>query len=62
MQISQKLVSMNNAERKQFLKNFYFSKLALEDQKFVEDFREIFGDENHKYPIWVGKIIYKKLL
>lgn len=62
IEISQKLLNMNNKERKIFLKNFYFSKLSLEDQKFVPYFREIFGDENHKYPIWVGKILFKKLM
>lgn len=60
--ISQKLANMNNDERKVFLKDFYLSKLSLQDQKFVPYFREIFGDENHKYPLWVGKILFKKLM
>lgn len=62
IEISQKLLNMNNDERKIFLKDFYFSKLSLKDQKFTPYFREIFGDKNHKYPIWVGKILFKKLM
>lgn len=62
IEISQKLSSLSDEERKEFLKNFYFAKLALEDQKFVSEFEKIFGTENHKYPLWVGKIIFKKLL
>lgn len=61
-EISQKLATMAPEERKTFLKNFYYAKLSLGDQKFVEEFRRVFPDDHHTYPIWVGKILYKKLL
>ncbi|MDD3144973.1 MAG: DUF1704 domain-containing protein [Candidatus Gracilibacteria bacterium] len=50
--------------RGQFLKDFYFAKLSFEDIGLVKEFRESLGiDESElKYPLWIGKILYKKLL
>lgn len=62
LEISQKLANMTNEERKEFLKDFYFAKLSLNDKEFVPYFREMFDDKNHKYPLWVGKILFKKLM
>lgn len=47
-----------------FLKDFYFAKLSFEDIWLVEEFREsLWIDESElKYPLWIGKILYKKLL
>lgn len=50
--------------RWQFIKDFYFAKLAFEDIWLVKEFRESLDiDESElKYPLWIGKILYKKLL
>lgn len=50
--------------RWQFLKDFYFAKLSFEDVWLVKEFREsLWIDESElKYPLWIGKILYKKLL
>lgn len=51
-------------DTKQFLLDFYFSKLSLDDLKFVSDFKKELEINNQelKYPIWVWKILYKKLI
>lgn len=50
--------------RWQFIKDFYFAKLAFEDIWLVKEFRESLDiDESElKYPLWIWKILYKKLL
>ncbi len=50
--------------RWQFLNDFYFAKLSFEDIWLVKEFREsLWIDESElKYPLWIGKILYKKLL
>jgi hypothetical protein len=55
---------LQNAQNNQdFIRDFYFSKLALGDIWLVKEFREILWiDENElKYPLWIWKILYKKL-
>lgn len=49
--------------RKEFLRDFYYSKLAIEDIWLVKEFRESLAvDENElRYPLWIWKILYKKL-
>lgn len=53
----------NNQDNQNFIKDFYFSKLALDDISSVKEFRDILWiDENElKYPLWIWKILYKKL-
>jgi len=47
-----------------FLKDFYFSKLSFTDMSLVSEFRDKLNiDESQlKYPLWIWKILYKKLL
>lgn len=55
----------NDTETKwQFIKDFYFAKLSFEDIWLVKEFKEsLWIDESElKYPLWIGKILYKKLL
>jgi len=55
----------NDSEtRWKFIKDFYFAKLSFEDIWLVKEFREkLWIDESElKYPLWIGKILYKKLL
>lgn len=49
--------------RKRFVRDFYFSKLSLSDQRYVDGMRDSMGisDEDMIYPIWIGKILAKKL-
>lgn len=49
---------------KSFIKKFYFSKLSLKDLEYVDYFKEKLDiDEDELiYPLWIWKIIYKKLL
>lgn len=53
----------NEETRKEFLKDFYYSKLALEDISLVKEFRESLRVEETelRYPLWIWKILYKKL-
>lgn len=53
----------NEETRKEFLKDFYYSKLSLEDVSLVKEFRESLRvDESElRYPLWIWKILYKKL-
>lgn len=46
-----------------FLKDFYFSELSVDDIWLVKDFREILviNEKELKYPLWIWKILYKKL-
>lgn len=49
---------------KNFIKDFYFSKLSLNDISLVPEFKKnIKYDESKlKYPLWIWQILYKKLL
>ncbi len=53
----------NNQNNEDFIKDFYFSKLALHDIWLVKAFRDILWiDKNElRYPLWIWKILYKKL-
>lgn len=45
------------------MRDFYFSKLSFTDIGLVNEFRKIAIDEKElRYPLWIWKIIYKKLL
>lgn len=63
-QIVEYLQNLDDREIWDFISNFYFSKLALWDIWLVQEFRESLGiDEKElKYPLWIWKILYKKLL
>ncbi|MDD2907511.1 MAG: DUF1704 domain-containing protein [Candidatus Gracilibacteria bacterium] len=63
-QVVDYLQSASDVDRQNFLKDFYFAKLSFEDIGLVEEFRASLGiDETElKYPLWIGKILYKKLL
>lgn len=63
-QVVDYLQSVIDVDRQKFLKDFYFSKLSFEDIWLVEEFRKsLWIDETElKYPLWIGKILYKKLL
>ncbi len=47
-----------------FIKKFYFAKLSKEDIDLSEEFSESLqvNKNDLKYPLWIWKIIYKKLL
>lgn len=53
----------DNETNWQFLKDFYFAKLSFEDIWLVNELKEsLWIDEKElKYPLWIGKILYKKL-
>lgn len=63
-QVVEYFQNSDDETRLQFLKDFYFAKLSFEDIWLVKEFKEsLWIDENElKYPLWIGKILYKKLL
>lgn len=58
-----KRLSRDPAARKRFVQDFYFSKLSLSDQSYVPGMRESMNisDDDLVYPLWIGKILAKKL-
>ncbi len=56
-------ILQSNIDIKQFLTDFYFAKLSANDLQFVEWFKKELSIDNSqlKYPIWIWKILYKKL-
>lgn len=63
-QVVEYFQNSDTEKRWQFLKDFYFAKLSFEDIWLVKEFREsLWIDESElRYPLWIGKILYKKLL
>lgn len=60
-----KSLDQDEEKWKNFTRDFFYSKVSLEDIDLVPELREAFKDvkeENFVYPIWVWKILYKKLL
>ncbi len=46
------------------MKDYYFSKLSFDNQKFFPELRKLFpeSEQNSLYPQWVGKILFRKLI
>ncbi len=63
-QIVNYLQTSDRQNKLNFLRDFYFSKLSFTDIHLVSEFRDKLNiNENQlKYPLWIWKIIYKKLL
>lgn len=58
LQISDRQSKLN------FMKDFYFAKLSITDMTLVSEFREklAINESELRYPLWIWKILYKKLL
>jgi hypothetical protein len=63
IEIEDYLKIADNEQKKEFIEDFYFSRLSLNDQKLVKEFRhKLWINENElRYPLWIWKILYKKL-
>jgi len=58
------ILKLDETQRVEFLRDFYFSKLSLEDVAMVKWLRESLNvnEKDLKNPLWIWKILFKKLI